>query len=113
MLHQPGDEIVMSLVGPGSLLGEMGVVDGGPRSATCTTLTDVKIGILSRESLLKLVQTHPAAAARLTLVLSRGLAARLREGNRRLRMVSQVTRALQSELSAVHAVNHKLLDAQG
>jgi CRP/FNR family cyclic AMP-dependent transcriptional regulator len=108
-----GDEVVISVIGPGSLVGEMGVIDGGPRSASCTALTDVKLGVLSRTSLLELVETHPGAAARLMLGVAKGLAERLREGNRRLRTLSRVTRALQSELDAAHAVNRRLLDAQG
>lgn len=108
----PGEESVISVIGPGSLLGEMGVIDGGPRSASCTALTDVKLGVLSRAALIELVDAHPGAAARLMLGLSKGLAERLREGNRRLRTLSQVTRALQSELDAAHAVNRRLLDAQ-
>ncbi|HEY2254189.1 MAG TPA: cyclic nucleotide-binding domain-containing protein [Variovorax sp.] len=106
------DEVVMSIIGPGGLIGEMGVIDGGPRSASCTTLTEVKLGVLSRAALLELVQTHPEAAARLMLALSAGLAQRLREGNRRLRTLSQVTRALQLELDAAHAVNRRLLDTR-
>lgn len=108
-----GGEVVISVIDPGSLVGEMGVIDGGPRSASCTALTDVKLGVLSRASLLALIETHPAAAARLMLGVAKGLAERLREGNRRLRTLSQLTRALQSELDAAHAVNRRLLDAQG
>lgn len=109
----PGDEVVISVIGPGSLVGEMGVIDGGPRSASCTALTDVKLGVLSRTSLLALIETQPGAAARLMLGVAKGLAERLREGNRRLRTLSRVTRALQSELDAAHAVNRRLLDGQG
>jgi CRP-like cAMP-binding protein len=106
-------DVVISIVGPGGLIGEMGVIDGGPRSAKCTALTDLKLGVLSREGLMKLLHQHPAAASRLLLMLSKGLVERLRESNRRLRTMSQLTRALQSELSAVHAVNRRLLDTRG
>ncbi|MDM0106679.1 cyclic nucleotide-binding domain-containing protein [Variovorax sp. J22R24] len=108
----PGEEVVISVIGPGSLIGEMGVIDGGPRSASCTAITEVKLGVLSRAALMTLIVEHPAAAARLMLGLSKGLAERLRESNRRLRTLSQVTRALQSELDAVHSVNRRLLDSQ-
>lgn len=109
---EAGEEVVMSVIGPGGLIGEMGVIDGEARSASCTAITEVKLGVLSRASLLALIAEHPAAAARLLLGLSKGLALRLREGNRRLRTLSQVTRALQAELDAVHAVNRRLLDSQ-
>lgn len=108
----PGEDVVISVIGPGSLIGEMGVIDGSPRSASCTAITDVKLGVLTRASLMTLIDAHPAAAARLMLGLARGLAERVRESNRRLRTVSQVTRALQSELDAVHSVNRRLLDSQ-
>jgi len=112
--HTPeqGEEMVISVLGPGSLIGEMGVIDGGARSASCTAITEVKLGVLSRDALLALIAEHPAAAARLTLGLARGLAQRLREGNRRLRTLSKVTKALQLELDAAHAVNRRLLDSQ-
>ena len=108
----PDGEVVITVVGPGSLLGEMGVIDGGPRSASCTALTDVKLGVLSREALLGLIDSHPAVAARMMLGISAVLAGRLREGNRRMRTLSQVSRALQLELDAVHAVNRRLLEEQ-
>ena len=108
----PDGEVVITVVGAGSLLGEMGVIDGGPRSASCTALTDVKLGVLSREALLGLIEAHPMVAARMTLGISTVLAGRLREGNRRLRTLSQVSRALQLELDAVHAVNRRLLEEQ-
>jgi hypothetical protein len=38
-----GEEVVVSVIGPGSLIGEMGLLDGAPRSATCTALTDLKL----------------------------------------------------------------------
>jgi CRP-like cAMP-binding protein len=108
----PGGEVVISVVGAGSLLGEMGVIDGGPRSTSCTALTDVKLGVLSREALMKLIEQHPTVGARLVLGIARIISGRLREGNRRLRTLSQVSRALQLELDAVHSVNRRLLEEQ-
>ncbi len=105
-----GEEVVVSVIGPGSLIGEMGLIDGAPRSATCTALTDLKLATLSREALMRLIDDHPAAAARLLLAISKGLSDRLRESNRRLRMLTQVTRAVQRELNATHAINQRLLD---
>ncbi len=106
-----GEEVVVSVFGPGSLIGEMGLLDGAPRSATCTALTDLKLATLSRDALMTLIDQHPEAAARLLLGISKGLADRLRESNRRLRTLTQVTRAVQRELNATHAVNQRLLDS--
>ena len=105
-----GGQVVMSVLGPGSLIGEMGVLDGSPRSATCTALTDLKLAVLTSAMLQALIDEQPATAARLLLAISTGLSARLRESNRRLRAVSSVSRAVQLELDATHAVNRRLLD---
>lgn len=106
----PGEEVVMSVIGPGSLIGEMGVLDGAPRSATCTALTDLKLATLSSAMLLALIDGHPGVAARLLLAISTALSARLRENNRRLRAIANVSRAMQLELDATHSVNRRLLD---
>ena len=104
-----GEEIVVSVIGPGSLIGEMGLLDGAPRSATCTALTDLKLATLSREALMALIDSYPKVAARLLLAISKGLSDRLRDSNRRLRLLMQVTRAVQLELNAAHSINMKLL----
>lgn len=106
----PGEEVVISILNPGQLIGEMGLLDGSPRSATCTALTEVKMATLSRAALRGLVEVQPALAARLLLAVAQSMAQRVRESNRRLRTLSQVTRALQRELDATHAVNRRLLD---
>ena len=43
------------------------------------------------------------------LAFSKGLSDRLRDSNRRLRLLMQVTRAVQLELNAAHSINMKLL----
>src|SRR5690606_2510449 len=84
----PGEEIVMSVCGPGSLIGEMGLLDGAPRSATCVALSDLKLAPLTRAGLHALVRQQPQAAARLLLAISMSLAVRMRESNRRLRALA-------------------------
>ncbi len=113
------EEVVISVIGAGGLIGEMGVLDGGPRSATCTAMTDLKLAVLPRAALFGLIDNHPAVATRFLLTISAVLAERLRETNRRLRTVSQVGRELQREfdsqhraLDAAHSVNRKLLGDQ-
>jgi CRP-like cAMP-binding protein len=106
-----GEKLVISMIGPGSLLGDMGAIDGSPRSATCTALTDVKLAILSSAMLVALIDSHPSVAARLLLAICTGMSARLRENNRRLLALSNVSRAVQKELDATHAVNRRLLGA--
>lgn len=94
------DSMVMVIMGPGGIIGEMGVLDGAPRSATCTATTDLTVAVLSREALLKLIKRQPAVAARLMLAISKRLADRLREANRKIKMLGSLSRALQQELHA-------------
>ena len=96
------DSMVVSIIGPGSLIGEMGVLDGAPRSATCTATCDLAVAVMSRESLLKLIQENPSVGARLMLAISKRLSDRLRESNRKIKTLSGLSRALQQELDAAH-----------
>ena len=93
--------IVMSCIGPGSLIGEMGLLDGAPRSATCVATTDLQVAVLSRDALLGLIKDNPAVAARLILAISKRLSDRLREANQNIRMLGGVNISMQHELDAL------------
>ena len=104
------DSMVMNVLGPGSLIGAMGFLDGGARSATCTAATDLALAILSRDAMTRLIESSPPVAARLLLAISKRIADNLRATTRKLMAFAQVSRALQGELNAAHAINHKLMD---
>ena len=93
---------VVSVLASGSLIGEMGILDGEPRSATCTATTEVDVAVLSREALLKLIEGQPTVAARFMLVISKRLADRLRDANRKIKTFGGVSRALQQELDSAY-----------
>ncbi|MBS0316654.1 MAG: cyclic nucleotide-binding domain-containing protein [Proteobacteria bacterium] len=103
------EPMVVSIMGPGSLIGEMGLLDGSPRSATCIAATDLAVAVLTRDALLRMIDECPDVAARLLLTISRRVSDRLRETSRKLRTFAQLSRALQQELDAVHSVNQRLL----
>lgn len=105
----PHETMVVSILGPGGLIGEMGLLDGSPRSATCTAMTDLAVAVLTRGALRHLIDECPDVAARLLLSISTRLSDRLRESNRKLRTFAQLSRALQQELDATHSVNLRLL----
>lgn len=69
-----GREMSLGLVGAGEPLGEIALVDGGPRSADATALTPVR-GLMLRHADASAVFTSDPAAAQ---ALLRTLAARLR-----------------------------------
>ena len=104
--------LVVTVLGPGSLIGEMSLIDGSPRSATCVATTDVAAGQLTRDALAQLMNKQPGVAARLLLAISKRLSDHLREANRKILALTQVSRALQLELDAAHAVNRRLLESR-
>ncbi len=100
-LNGADDSIVVNIIGPGHLIGEMGVLDGSPRSATCSAVTDIAAAVLSRAALRRLLKEEPAIGARLLLAISKRMADRLRETTRKLRTFAQMNKALQEELHVV------------
>jgi CRP/FNR family transcriptional regulator, cyclic AMP receptor protein len=90
--------VTVNVLGPGSLIGEMGLVDGSPRSATCTATSNVRCAILSRESLEKLMNDEPRIGGKLMMAVSMRIAQRLRDTADKLRLYAQLTQAMQQEI---------------
>ncbi len=90
--------VTVTVLGPGSLIGEMGLVDGQARLASCTASTDVNCAILSRAALEKLSEDNPHTAAKLMFAVSLRVAERLRETTEKLKLYSQLTQAMQQEI---------------
>jgi len=89
----------VTVLGPGSLIGEMGLVDGQARLSSCTASTDVRCAILSREALKTLSIENPSTAAKLMFAVSLHIAERLREMTDKLKMYSQLVEAMQQEIN--------------
>ena len=102
--------LVVTVLGPGSLIGEMSLIDGSPRSATCVAASDVAAGQMTKDALARLMNEQPGLAARLLLAISKRLSDHLRGANRKILALTQVGRALQQELDAAHAINRRLLE---
>lgn len=73
-----GKETVLGLEGPGDVLGELSVLDGGPRSATAVTLEPVEAVVAPASALLRAARDIETAHE-----LIRILARRLRESDLR------------------------------
>ena len=67
-----------SPMGPGSFFGEISLLDGGPRSATVTAETDMRLLVLTSQGFSSLVRETPTVASR----VMRALAGRLRDAER-------------------------------
>ena len=90
--------VTMTVLGPGSLIGEMGLVDGQARLASCTTTTSANCAVLSRSALEKLGQDHPHTATKLMSAIALHIAERLRDTTEKLRMYTQLVQAMQQEI---------------
>ena len=95
------DVVSISVLGPGNLLGEMGLLDGEPRSVSCVAATRVEAAGLSREALELLIREHPAVGARLMTAVAKRLADRLRAAGDQLRIYSQLATDMQLEIDGL------------
>ena len=95
--------VTIRVLGPGSLIGEIGLVDKEPRSASCTAGTDVWCAILTREAIEAMIRKDPVVAARLLLGVSANIAERLRDTNRQLKLYARLATAMREELASVSA----------
>ncbi len=66
-------EVDLGTAGPGSVLGEMSLLDDLPRSATVTAVTDVTALLLPVWEFRTTLRSHPDIALRLLSVLSHRL----------------------------------------
>ncbi len=92
------EPVTIGVLGPGSLVGEVGLVDREPRSASVTASTDVLCAILTREDLSELIRIEPGIGAKLLLAISARLAERLRDNARKLRLYTKLAKVMQEEI---------------
>lgn len=93
--------ITVTVLGPGSLIGEMGLLDGAPRSASCTAASDLRCAILTRDAMRQLLDAEPRTAAKLMMAISLRIAQRMRETQDKLKLYAQLTQAMNEELQAL------------
>lgn len=82
----------------GSLIGEMALLDGEPRSATCTASTDLMFAQLTRGDFEQLLQDDPGTGCKLVLAISFRIAERMRDTADKLKVSMQLIEALQEEI---------------
>lgn len=93
--------ITTAVLGPGSLVGEMGLLDDGPRSASCTASTELFCAILTREAFQSLILEKPVLGAKLMLGISIRITARLRDTARKLKLYAKMCQLMQLEMDRV------------
>ena len=75
-----GDEEIVRELGRGEVVGELGLLDGAPRSATVRAVRDTTLASFSTQTFEELVSKHPS----LMLHVARGILTRLKRAPRRL-----------------------------
>jgi CRP-like cAMP-binding protein/Fe-S-cluster-containing hydrogenase component 2 len=82
----PGGELVLSYLSKGNYFGEIGLMGGGRRTATCSALDHVEVVRIAAEDFKNMLQQFPDTRAQLEAVS----AERLRENQARFQRVSTV-----------------------
>lgn len=91
--------VTITVLGPGSLIGEMGILDTGPRSASCTASTDIQCAVLTREALESLIAEQPGIGAKFLLAVSARIAERYRDTQKKLKLFARLASTMQLELN--------------
>lgn len=91
--------LTVNVLQPGEVLGEMALLDGDARSASCTASTDGVLAVLRRESLQMLMQEEPVTAARLLAAVGYRLSLRLRELEGKYKLYDSLLSSLQAEVT--------------
>jgi CRP-like cAMP-binding protein len=78
------DTTRLAVIKEGAVIGEMSMLDGEPRYASCWALSQVDAAVLSRSEIGVLIASHPAVAAKLMVKLTQLLAQRLRNTGNQL-----------------------------
>jgi len=68
-----GAERIIAVLGEGSIVGDLAMIDGLPRSASVVALTDCELRFISREAFQEYTKWHPEIQAFLVKVLARRL----------------------------------------
>jgi|SRR5205085_5743003 len=89
-----GEAVVLGEIGPGAVFGEMGILDGKPRSATVTAVTDMVIAGLDTAALTRLIDDMPGVAVALLSAVMVRVAERLRATNARVLELVEENRRL-------------------
>lgn len=79
-----GQTVSIATVSPGASLGEMSLLDGENRFASCVTLQPTDFAVMTRSDLNEILITYPRLANKLLIRIMQILVARLRETGKRL-----------------------------
>ena len=76
--NQNGDKVIMATGGAGQTFGEMAVLDGERRSATCVAAGDCILLTLSKEAMDTMMEEQPRIGAKILRAIAISLSRRMR-----------------------------------
>jgi CRP/FNR family cyclic AMP-dependent transcriptional regulator len=82
--QEDGSDVIVAILGPGEIVGEMSVIDRKTRSGSVVTLEDSVVFWIDREALQNCLRTMPKLTLNLTEILSR----RIRIANERIKALA-------------------------
>ena len=75
---------LIAVLDPGQTVGEMSMIDGQPRFASCTAVDQSVLAVLTRENLARIILEQPILGAKILMELVMMLSQRLRQTSARL-----------------------------
>jgi CRP/FNR family cyclic AMP-dependent transcriptional regulator len=90
--------ITVTVLGPGSMHGDLGLIDGLPRSASCTASTDLNCLVLTRAGISNLLEDNPQVCAKLMMAIAIRIGDRLRDNTEKLKKYVMLMKAMQQEI---------------
>ncbi|MFM9885804.1 MAG: cyclic nucleotide-binding domain-containing protein [Burkholderiales bacterium] len=89
---------LIAVLEAGATLGEMSMIDGEPRFASCVASEPALVAVLSRESLARIIIEQPMLGAKVLMELALMLSQRLRQTSSRLVSFLDKQRELQEQV---------------
>jgi CRP/FNR family cyclic AMP-dependent transcriptional regulator len=94
--------LLIAVIAPGESFGEMSMIDGEPRFASCIAAESCLIAVLSRENLARIILEQPSLGAKILMELVLMLSQRLRHTSSKL--MTYMDRKLDRAGNAAEAV---------
>jgi CRP/FNR family transcriptional regulator, cyclic AMP receptor protein len=90
--------ITVTVLGPGTTLGELSLMDGGVRSLSCTAASNTRCATLTKRMLQNMALDHPEVATKLMSIIFIGVSVRLRDLTEKLKRYVRLNQTMNEEL---------------
>jgi CRP/FNR family transcriptional regulator, cyclic AMP receptor protein len=90
--------ITVTVLGAGTTLGELSLMDGGVRSLSCTAAGNTRCATLTKRMLQNMAQEHPEVATKLMSIIFIGVSVRLRDLTEKLKRYVRLNQTMNEEL---------------